>query len=153
MKLIITFILFLISIIIGLLFLLYYTKDRIIVVKEPSIAESIHSQNNVEMPIYPHKEPIYQNNNSKNEYQQIGTLVNIGEESIILPLFGKKINNDRWLYYTASETNNQLKIDIKSNNKICKDKYTGCTELYDNDEIEVPAYNKIFKVTLYDLHQ
>lgn len=153
MKLIITFILFLISIIIALLILLYHTKDRIIVVNEPCIVKPINSQTNVEMPIYPHNEPIYQNNNSKNEYQQIGTLANIDEVSIILPLFGKKINNDRWLYYTASETNNQLKIDIKSNNKMCKDKYTGCTELYDNDDIEVPAYNKIFKVTLYDLHQ
>jgi hypothetical protein len=151
MKLIITFILFLISIIIALLILLYYTKDRIIVVNEPCIAKPINCPKNVEIPIYPHTEPSYQHNNSKNDYQQIGTLVSIGEESIILPLFGKKINNDRWLYYTASETNNQLKIDIKSNNKFCKDKYTGCNELYDNDEIEVPAYNKIFQVTLYVL--
>jgi hypothetical protein len=151
MKLIITLILFLISIIIALLILLYYTKDRIIVVKEPCIAQPNNCPKNVEIPIYPHNEPSYQHNNSKNDYQQIGTLVSIGEESIILPLFGKKINNDRWLYYTASETNNQLKIDIKSNNKFCKDKYIGCNELYDNDDIEVPAYNKIFKVTLYVL--
>jgi len=151
MKLIITFIVFLVSIIIALLILLYYTKDRIIVVKEPCITEQINCPKNIEMPIYPHMEPTYQNNNSKNDYQQIGTLVSMGEESIILPLFGKKINNDRWLYYTASETNNQLKIDIKSNNKFCKDKYTGCNELYDNDEIEVPAYNKMFQVTLYVL--
>jgi hypothetical protein len=151
MKLLISFIVFLVSIIIGLLIVLYYTKDRIIVVKEPSIIKPINCPENKEMPIYPHMEPSYQNNHSKNDYQQIGTLVSIGEESIILPLFGKKINNDRWLYYTASETNNQLKIDIKSNNKFCKDKYTGCNELYDNDEIEVPAYNKMFQVTLYVL--
>ena len=151
MKLIISLIILLILIIIILLILLYFSKSKIIVVKEPCNTKNVICPKNVEIPIYPHNEPSYQNNNSKNDYQQIGTLVSIGEENIILPLFGKKINNDRWLYYTASETNNQLKIDIKSNNKFCKDKYTGCNELYDNDEIEVPAYNKIFLVTLYVL--
>jgi hypothetical protein len=138
----------LVMIIVGLLVLLYignvdYNNNT------PNVIVLNEKVDN-KLPVYPKDIPTYQNSNSNNDYQQIGTLIN--ENATILPLFGRKINNNRWLYYTASETNNQLKIDVKLNDKVCKDRRIGCDELYDGDEVEVPAYNSSFKVTLYQLN-
>ena len=95
------------------------------------------------------------------DYQQVGMLYkdsiennesNIGNnnETNILPLYGKPLyaNSSKWLYYTSSDKFNSIKIPINHNNKDCSEEY-GCNEIYDNDIINVPAYNANFKVKIY----
>jgi hypothetical protein len=104
-----------------------------------------------ELPVYPIIDPKY--NDLYFKFQQIGSLTSLDTEKfLILPLFGRKINSNRWLYYSASEKNNQLRIDIQYENKICKDKIVGCNEIYDGDIITIPSYDsKEFKVSLYEM--
>ena len=63
------------------------------------------------------------------------------KETIILPLFGKKINNrnDRWNYYTVTDKNNMIRLPIKFNNMKCDDDI-GCREVYNDDKIEIELY-------------
>jgi hypothetical protein len=85
------------------------------------------------------------------EYQLLGTLSSVisEPETIILPLYGKRIKSYRWKYYTKV---NDLKLDIekKRNNNIeyCMKE---CDTLEDGETITVPAYtNTDFIVKLYD---
>tara|TARA_Y100000389_G_C17471000_1_gene530854 strand:+ start:15494 stop:15985 length:492 start_codon:yes stop_codon:yes gene_type:complete len=106
-------------------------------------------QKNEDLPMYPRQDPKYYSE----DFQQVGTLTSIDnpENPKILPLFGRKVHRDRWLYYSASETNNQLKVDVEYNNKQCRDKRVGCDELYDDEIVTIPSYNnQQFKVTKYD---
>ena len=95
------------------------------------------------------------------DYQQIGMLhkESINDESItpgnnsetnILPLFGKPLysNSSKWLYYAGSDKFNNIKIPINHKNKDCSDDY-GCSEIYDDDIVHIPAYNGNFKVKIY----
>tara|TARA_B110000114_G_C15054703_1_gene382738 strand:- start:255 stop:989 length:735 start_codon:yes stop_codon:yes gene_type:complete len=93
--------------------------------------------------------------------QQVGALYkqnlsddssNIGNnnEPVILPLFGRETYNgsNKWMYYTTTDKNNQVKIPISNKSKECNSEY-GCEELYDGDNISIPAYNGDFKVNKY----
>ena len=93
---------------------------------------------------------------------QIGTLykqdttddsMKIGQnnEPVILPLFGMPTYNgsNKWMYYTATDKFNQIKIPITNKNRVCNSEY-GCDELYDGDIITIPAYNGEFKVNKYE---
>ena len=42
-----------------------------------------------------------------------------------------------------------IKLPITNNNRQCDSEY-GCDELYDEDEVSIPAYNGSFKVKIYD---
>lgn len=134
--------------ILGFIFYLHPKKETNIDINNHQPQPTVIIKNPVDLPIYPNENPVY----ISDEYQQIGTLISLDiENSKILPLFGKRLNKNRWLYYSASETNNQLKIDIEYENKKCKDKHIGCEELYDEDIITIPAYNnQQFKVSKYD---
>lgn len=72
-------------------------------------------------------------------------------EPVILPLFGMPTYNgsNKWIYYTATDKFNQIKIPITNKNRVCNSEY-GCDELYDGDIITVPAYNGDFKVNKYE---
>ena len=130
-------------------FIFYYKNPYTIIQHIPN--QPIIIKENQDLPLYPKQDPIY----FSEDFQQIGTLTSLDiDNPIILPLFGKKINNDRWLYYSASEKNNQLKVDIEYQNKKCNDKRIGCNELYTDDKIIIPAYhNKEFIVSKYDYKQ
>jgi hypothetical protein len=82
-------------------------------------------------------------------YQQIGLLTN---EQQILPLFGKPTypGSSKWSYYTTTDKYQMIKLPIESKNKNCIKEY-GCDELYENDAVVVPAYNKTYKITIYEL--
>jgi len=95
------------------------------------------------------------------DYQQVGMLykdsvddnnssIGNNNDTNILPLYGKPLysNSSKWLYYTSSDKFNSIKIPISHNNKDCSEEY-GCGEIYDNDIINVPAYNANFKVKIY----
>ena len=83
--------------------------------------------------------------------QQVGALYKENsDEPVILPLFGMPTYNgsNKWMYYTATDKFNQVKIPISNNNRECNLEY-GCDELYDGDIINIPAYNGNFKVNKY----
>ena len=72
-------------------------------------------------------------------------------EPVILPLFGMPTYNgsNKWMYYTATDKFNQIKIPVTNKNRVCNSEY-GCDELYDGDIITIPAYNGEFKVNKYE---
>ena len=97
------------------------------------------------------------------DYQQLGILY---KESIqdndkapgnntdnpVLPLFGKRTygNSSQWNYYTATDSNHQIKIPLTIDGKNCTDDL-GCKEIYDGDSIQLPQYNGNFTATIYKL--
>lgn len=97
------------------------------------------------------------------DYQQLGILhkediqdsdkaPGNNTDNPILPLFGKRTygNSNQWNYYTASDSNHQIKIPLIIDGKNCTDDL-GCKEIYDNDSISLPQYNGNFKATIYKL--
>ena len=95
------------------------------------------------------------------DYQQIGMLYketvtddssNPGNntDSAILPLYGKPTyrGSNKYLYYTASDKMNMVKIPLTYNNRDCSDDQ-GCEEINDGDQITVPSYNGQFKAKMY----
>ena len=85
------------------------------------------------------------------EYQILGTLSSLEAEpeTIILPLYGKRVKSYRWKYYTLV---NGLKIDIKKErNNSLESCMKECDTISNEDIVKVPAYtNTEFKVQLYD---
>jgi cell division protein FtsI/penicillin-binding protein 2 len=85
------------------------------------------------------------------EYQIVGTLSSLQAEpeTIILPLYGKRIKSYRWKYYTLV---NGLKIDVKKErNDQLESCMKECESISDEEIVKVPAYtNTDFKVQLYD---
>jgi hypothetical protein len=95
-------------------------------------------------------------------FQQIGVLHKIetsdetmkvgnNTEPVILPLLGAPTYNGshKWTYYTATDKYNQIKLPITNNNRKCDSEY-GCDELYDGDNVTIPAYNGSFQVKIYE---
>ena len=66
-----------------------------------------------------------------------------------MPLFGKQEQKDRWTYYTLTNGEQQLRIDIEHNNRSCMNDTIGCDMLYNNDIVKIPSYDDEFKVSLY----
>ena len=102
-----------------------------------------------DIPVYPKKLPQYQNT----EYQQIGILTanETDKEPIVLPLFAKKVRNnkERWQYYTATDKNNMMRLPITHQNMKC-DEDIGCREIYDGDKLSVEIYQgRVFTATIY----
>ena len=85
------------------------------------------------------------------EYQVVGTLSSLQAEpeTIILPLYGKRVKSYRWKYYTLV---NGLKIDIKKErNNSLESCMKECESISDEEIVKVPAYtNTDFKAQLYD---
>ena len=72
-------------------------------------------------------------------------------ESHILPLYGRKTYNrsSKWVYYTATDKFNQVRIPISNNGRNCDSEY-GCDELMDGSTITIPELNGSFTVKLYE---
>ena len=71
-------------------------------------------------------------------------------DSNVLPLYGKQTyrGSNRWLYYTATDKFQPIKIPISINGFDCTDD-RGCDEISDGQDITVPSYNGSFKVKTY----
>ena len=84
-------------------------------------------------------------------YRQIGVLTN-GDNSMILPLFGRNVWNgsSKWNYYTQTDKFVSVHLPVFSKDRDCSAEY-GCDELFDKDEVTVPQFNETFVVTLYHL--
>ena len=148
------FLLTMVILIIIIIYLVYKLKTKeppkiVTITQEKQVPIIIKSeqQQPKEVPIYPKELPKYNNV----EYQQIGILTSNDSEPLILPLFGRKINNrtDRYNYYTASDKNNMIRIHLTYDNKQCEDEI-GCKELYNDDKIRIDIYkDKEFTATIY----
>jgi uncharacterized protein YxeA len=94
-------------------------------------------------------DPIYSLNNKN--FQQLGTLSSMDDNNTILPLFGKNIFKDRWIYHTNTDGQLNLKIDIIHSERNCMKDQIGCNMIYNDDIVIIPSYNnKKFKVFLYN---
>lgn len=101
------------------------------------------------VPVYPNKLPKY----NSQEYQQIGILTanEADKDPIVLPLFARKLRNnrDRWQYYTATDKNNMMRIPIRHDNMKCEEDI-GCKEIYDGDTLSIEIYQgRSFTATIY----
>jgi hypothetical protein len=129
----------------------------IVITKKPEIHHIYHEKNHTtseikkedELPIYPKKLPQYDNT----EYQQIGILTanETDKEPIVLPLFAKRLKNnrDRWQYYTATDKNNMIRLPVVHSNMKC-DEDIGCKEIYNGDKLSIEIYQgRTFTATIY----
>jgi len=91
------------------------------------------------------------NLNTQNVYpfRQLGVLYK-KDDNLIIPLYGRQthIRSHTWNYYTKTNDDINLKLEIQLNNRSCLDK-VGCKELYTNDTLYIPEYNSLFTVKLY----
>ena len=57
-------------------------------------------------------------------------------EAHVLPLLGRRTYNrsNKWVYYTATDKYNQVRIPISNNGRDCGGEY-GCDEIMDGDTI------------------
>lgn len=87
-------------------------------------------------------------------YSQTGILVSgTGADALILPLFGRKMDRDRYQYYTLSNTGSvNTKLPVRTKNRRCSGEY-GCDEIVAGDEVFVEGYSTIFLATIYDSMQ
>lgn len=72
-------------------------------------------------------------------------------EAHILPLLGRRTYNrsNKWVYYTATDKYNQVRIPISNNGRDCGGEY-GCDEIMDGDTITIPELNGSFKAKIYE---
>jgi hypothetical protein len=136
-------------------------------VLEPPLSRNMYMQSSGKI-VVPHKNmkdmPInIATRGDGGDYQQLGILY---KESIqdndkapgnntdnpVIPLFGKRTygNSNQWNYYTATDSNHQIKIPLTIDGKNCTDDL-GCKEIYDGDSIQLPQYNGNFNATIYKL--
>jgi len=82
-------------------------------------------------------------------FRQVGVLYK-NESSLILPLYGRQthVRSNTWNYYTTTEGDNPLQIEISIKERECLRK-NGCKELYTDDSIFIPEYNGLFNVKMY----
>jgi hypothetical protein len=82
-------------------------------------------------------------------FTQIGILTK-SEENLILPLMGRRLQRDKYQYYTFSNTGTiNTKLPVSKNGKSCTGEY-GCDELYDGDSVYVEGYKDTFRATIYE---
>lgn len=102
----------------------------------------------------PGRNPSYMKNTT---IQQIGFLTMVanaeGGEPTILPLFGYSLrykNSDRWVYFTATDGNQSIRLPVEYEKRDCMNDDVGCRELYNGDIVSVPSYNNAtFTVSVY----
>lgn len=148
--------LLLLVIILSILFIAYLLlnkaepEKRIIVIREESTPHDrtplCHNKTNSNLSTNPTTGPIYPSRHDR-QYQLLGTL-SCSQRDLILPLFGRRINTDRWQYYTTTDNNRLIRLDIQYNKQSCND-IIGCSEIYNDELVFVPQYDSDFKVALY----
>lgn len=80
-------------------------------------------------------------------FQSVG-IVNVGEQ--ILPLYGRRTagSNDRWNYYTRTDTYNPVPIPVNFQKRDCMDD-VGCQEIMSGETIKIDALHKEGKTNIY----
>lgn len=75
----------------------------------------------------------------------------VGAQRVVLPLYSRQSPNrsNRYQYFTKSDTYNPQDLAIAYKNRNCLQEL-GCDEIFDGEEVTVPAYSDtVFKVSLY----
>lgn len=121
-------------------------KPEIIIVNN---TKDVSASGRDSIPHYPSNLPRY----GSSQYQQVGILTSeeADKEPIVLPLFGRKLENrsDRWQYYTATDKNNMMRIPLMYQNRECEDE-VGCSEIYTGDTLQISIYQgRTFTATIY----
>lgn len=82
------------------------------------------------------------------EFQQMGILT--GADGKILPLFGRRTGsrNDRYNYYTRTDTYNPIQLPIMYEKRDCMDD-VGCQELTGSEKIYIDGLNSHANVKIY----
>jgi hypothetical protein len=90
-------------------------------------------------------------------YQQVGLLVAPGGsplsgngERTLVPLYGRRTmaSRNKWNYYMRTDGLNPVQVPIKYKNRECDDD-NGCDEIFNGDEISVPAQGQTYKANIY----
>lgn len=83
-------------------------------------------------------------------YQTIGLLKYPGGE--LKPLYGRRTagSNDRWNYYTRTDTYNPVPVPLKQGRRDCQDD-VGCNEVFDGDKLKSLNGEEV-GVTLYKMN-
>lgn len=84
------------------------------------------------------------------EFRQVGILTSLSDSQKVLPLYGRRtyVRSQQWNYYTLSNGYQSFQISVMNKNKDCTDEY-GCSEISNDDVVQIPAYNEPFRVLLY----
>lgn len=129
-------------------------SDKIILIQQPIYYPVGVPTQTVSNPFLSHQIPLVPSIQSDTQCSpmQVGTLTN-KQDQMILPLFmfPTKFNRDRKHYYTVANGSNgfiEVKIPVFYENRDCLDT-NGCRELYTDDVIFIPQYNRSFNVNLY----
>ena len=74
-----------------------------------------------------------------------------GSDSEAHVLLGRRTYNrsNKWVYYTATDKYNQVRIPISHNGRNCGGEY-GCDEIMDGDTITIPELNGTFVAKIYE---
>jgi hypothetical protein len=89
-------------------------------------------------------------------YQQVGVLIEEHaagtDNKRILPLYGEQTysGSNQWKYYTGTDGFQSVKLPVIHNNRNCQDE-NGCNEIYDNNQVNILAYNTPYKASIYKL--
>ena len=88
-------------------------------------------------------------------YQQVGILVEENATDAgkkILPLYGEQTfrGSNNWRYYTGTDGFQSVKLPVIHKKKNCQDEM-GCDEIYEGDNINILAYEKPYKASLYKI--
>lgn len=89
--------------------------------------------------------------NSGYSYTQMGILTPVGGASAgaVLPLMGRRLDRNKYQYYTVSNTHLNIKIPITVRGKNATGEY-GCDEIVSGDTVVVQGFNETYRATVYE---
>ena len=81
-------------------------------------------------------------------FQSVGVISTDGDA---LPLYGRRTGrgNDRWNYYTRTNTFNPVPVPIRYKGRDCMDSDIGCEELFSGETVDIDILHKKGKVRTY----
>jgi hypothetical protein len=81
-------------------------------------------------------------------FQSVGVISTNGDA---LPLYGRRTGrgNDRWNYYTRTNTFNPVPVPIRYKGRDCMDSDIGCEELFSGETVDIDILHKKGKVRTY----